>query len=320
MSHNYTASPVELTPYPIPDDGDNVDAASVNPAFEALGDAILYGSGVPGIAAVGGRLTLSSFLPIPSLDVASGSTLYWTPYSGGMIAIWDGTAWRTRLSDEVSLALSGMTSGKNYDVYAYWTGSALALELGPAWSTDTARSDSFFRQDGVYLRGTNHTRRYVGTIRATGATTTQDSKAKRFVWNHYNRVPRKLYAAGADTTWTYNATTIRQANSNTANKVEFVVGDYSPSEGAIEAPWGYSSTQTVYEPGIGLDTTTFFSGVNAVARPSSTSEILIAHSYYEEVQSYGYHYLSWNERVLSADAVTVYGGPSGGHLHGKVWG
>src|SRR5262249_42359234 len=138
------------------------------------------------------RLTLSSGTPVPSGDLTAQSTLYLTPSPSGEIATFDGVKWIRRETAEVSLVLSGLTSGKNYDVFAFWNGSAIVLELSAAWTTDTSRADALIRQNGVLVKGSNTVRRYVGTIRTTGTTTTEDSRAKRYVYNYYNQRPRQL--------------------------------------------------------------------------------------------------------------------------------
>jgi hypothetical protein len=138
------------------------------------------------------RLTTESGVPVSTSDRTAQSTIYLTPYVGNQIALYDGAAWQLRSTAEISLALSGLTSGKNYDVFAYYTGSAVALELSAAWTNDTTRADAITTQDGVWCKSGTLTRRLVGTIRTTGTTTTEDSATKRFVWNAYNRVPRTL--------------------------------------------------------------------------------------------------------------------------------
>src|SRR5690606_5985561 len=73
------------------------------------------------------------------------------------------------------------------------------------------------------------TRRLVGTIRATGTTTTEDSKQRRYVSNLYNRVERSLYVTDATTTWTHTSpgSAWRQARADSGNAVAYVdcIGD-----------------------------------------------------------------------------------------------
>src|SRR5258708_14319251 len=107
MSHSFTPVDIALTTLTLPEDGDPEVAASVNLPFEQLGDAIKHvinHSADAGVSSVGGRLTVSSLIPVPQNDATAQSTLFWTPYHGGHISIFDGTNWFTRLTDEISIA------------------------------------------------------------------------------------------------------------------------------------------------------------------------------------------------------------------------
>jgi len=87
-----------------------------------------------------GRLTLTSGTPVTTSDVTGATTLYYTPYVGNGIALFDGTStWTVRTFSELSLSLSGFTANTNYDIFAYWTGSAVALEA-ESWGTNTSYS------------------------------------------------------------------------------------------------------------------------------------------------------------------------------------
>jgi len=85
-----------------------------------------------------GRLTLTSGTPVTTSDVTAATTIYYTPYTGNGIALFDGSStWTVRTFSELSLSLSGFTANTNYDIFAYWTGSAVALEA-ESWGTNTA--------------------------------------------------------------------------------------------------------------------------------------------------------------------------------------
>lgn len=139
-----------------------------------------------------GRLTLLSLDPAPIADQIGKSTVYFTPYKGNTIALWTGAAWEILIFSEVSIVLAGLTNGVNYDVFGYDNAGVLTLELSAGWASNTLRTDALALQDGVRVKAADHTRRYIGTIRATGAATTEDSQESRFVMNWYNRIRRAL--------------------------------------------------------------------------------------------------------------------------------
>jgi hypothetical protein len=66
---------------------------------------------------------------------------------------------------------------------------------------------------------------YVGSIGSDAASQINDSLAKRHVWNMHSRVVRSMRNAleTADT-WVYSTATIRQANANAANQLDFLRG------------------------------------------------------------------------------------------------
>ena len=111
-------------------------------------------------------------------------------------------------------------------------------ELGPEHLQREAAT-----QDGVLVKSGNTAQRYVGTIYASGANTTEDSFAKRYVWNYYNRVARPMRVTEATDTWTYTTAAFRQANGAAANamlerdvylsKIDGIMFGDDPSQGVI---------------------------------------------------------------------------------------
>jgi len=215
------------------------------------------GSGSGGLGAANvnllsqGRLTLLTGDPAPAADQVGKGTIYFTPYKGDTIALFDGSAWEIMTFTEISIALAGLTSGKNYDIFAYDNAGVLTLELGPAWTNDTTRSGpgALMLQDGVRVLAADPTRRFLGTFRATAAGTTEDSKRKRFLINYYNRVARGLFTCpgyvddGATTFWSSGAAVWAEANSGVDSKVEFL----STGEDA----YPYTANTTAYNTGVG---------------------------------------------------------------------
>jgi hypothetical protein len=172
----------------------------------------------------GGRLTLTTATPITSSDVTAASTLYYTPYTSNLIGLYDGTSWTLQPFTERSLSLSSLTSGKAYDVFLYNNAGTLALELSAAWTNDTTRADALTTQDGLYVKSGATTRRWIGTIRATGTTTTELSATKQFVWNAYNRVRRPVERRETAASWTNSTASLRSLNNSTSNRIEVVCG------------------------------------------------------------------------------------------------
>ena len=264
------------------------------------------------------RLSLSASVPVPNSSIPTGSVLYLAPYTSQRTALLRNSKWENVEVTSASLALSGLTSNKNYDVFLYLNAQRIpAIELSSAWTSDTVRADAITRLDGVYVKSLDNTRRFVGTIRATGTTSTSDSTNKRFVWNYYNRVPRSFFATDSTASWTYGATsTWRQANTNPGNQVEIVVGDTSAVEATVSTI--ISNTQASHtRVGIGLDTTTANSAQVSVGYVDVAGAINSSFAHYRTMVTSGKHSIVWIEFTQNATA-TFYGTGIGPHEPGLV--
>lgn len=113
-------------------------AASAAPAWD-----FVKNSDICGPLRVSGRLTLTSGDPFPTGSQTAKTTIYWTPYIGNTIPIYDSTPadFINRSSAEVSVAVPS-TLFRLADVFAYWTGSAVALETLD-WNQTTATINAF---------------------------------------------------------------------------------------------------------------------------------------------------------------------------------
>lgn len=167
-----------------------------------------------------GRLTLTSGTPYPVSDVTASSTVYFTPIGAGIIHLYDSTEgrWLPRKFTQASLSLSGMTVGYGQDVFAYWNSGSLALER-VEWASATARATALGTQNGVYVKSGSPERLYVGSFRAQSATSTDFTKARRMVWNMYNRRRYPLKQLNAGGSATMSTTGYRGMGNTTANVI-----------------------------------------------------------------------------------------------------
>lgn len=258
-----------------------------------------------------GRLTLTTALAVTTSDVTAAGTIYFTPYGGCRITIFDGTNWTVYTFTEKSLALT-LTSGKNYDVFANITAGAVALELSAAWTNDTTRADALALQDGVWVKSGTTTRRLLGTIRASGANTTEDSDLKRFVWNLYNRVLRRLRVVDATNTWAWSTATYQQANASAANQVALVIGIAEDVlDLSLHVTTHSNGTGGVYGASIGEDATNApASGVvNGFVSGGISVETAIG-ARLVKVPTAGYHYYPWIE-IGAGSGVQTFEGDNG---------
>lgn len=247
----------------------------------------------------GGRLTLMTGTPVTSSDITAAGTLYYTPYLGNTVATYNGSTWTLNTFTEKSLALT-LASGKNYDVFLVDT--TLVLELSAAWTTDTIRSEALTTQDGVVVKSGATTRRWLGTIGASGSNIIEDSKAKRLVWNAYNRVTRKLEKLETTSSWTYNSATWRSVNAADTNRVEVVTGALADETSVAADASTSGGTGTAIA--IGLDSTTAPSS-GIVGYRGGGAHALSQGFYADTV--FGRHYFQALERCQDGSTYTSYG-------------
>ncbi|MDQ3231196.1 MAG: hypothetical protein M3Q07_05190, partial [Pseudobdellovibrionaceae bacterium] len=239
------------------------------------------------ITMVGGRLSLVSNDPYPTSNATAASVLYYTPHMHNRIGLYDGTNWNIRAFTELSLTLSGLTSARNYDVFIYDNSGTPTLEL-TAWTSNTVRATVLARQDGVFVRSGATTRRYVGTIRTTGATTTESSLTRRFVYNHYNKLPHNLSLENYHGSYLYTSTTLRcYSNDCAANRFEVVTG----APAGITTRLDFEATNYA-TAGLGLDTTTY----TDLGWTFSSGEKAMLHVSRSVLISAGYHYVTALQR------------------------
>jgi len=236
-----------------------------------------------------GRLTLESGVPVSTSDQTSKTTIYYTPYNGDRISLYDGTNWATYTFTQRSLALGTLTSGKNYDVFMYNNSGTLTLELSSAWTSDTVRANALTLQNGVYVKSGSTTRRYLGTFRTTSTTTTEDSITKKFVWNFNNRVERPMYKNGT-TSHTYTTASWRNWNNDATLRVEFITG----IDAGQVVHFGGTSTGTSNDFGAGFDgTTPGYDSINCGG--TGVSQIRSGRAYSSRGYFLGYHYCQMYE-------------------------
>ena len=262
---------------------------------------------------VGGRLTLESGVSISSTDQTAKTTLYYTPHIHSSIGLYNTTTlvWAPYTFTERSLALGTLSSEFNYDVFIYSNAGTLTLAAS-VWTSNTVRATAISLQDGVYVKTSDKSYRYLGTFRTTTTTTTEDSEAKRFVYNAYNKVPRSMLGTlgyvddNSPSTFTFNSQNVWAAlNGGTGNKCEWVNG-LTETVFLSAHPFTAAGASSYLITGIGIDTTTSVSfgtshtdatGGNAWGRSSSKSVQFAA----------GYHYSSLNGIVLQANvSATIY--------------
>lgn len=286
----------------------------------------LLGYGLQGI--VQGRLTLTSGVPVTTTDVTGATTIYFTPYKGNRISLYDGTRWKLYALTEISLALGTLSDDLPYDVFIYDNAGTLTLVF-VAWSTGTTRATALATQDGVLVQDGTPARRYLGTFRTETTTTVDDSVARRTLINYYNKQPRPFRAIDTTDSWTSMASAFEPWNGGTTagtGRVNILcpIGDEAV-EALFLASALNSTGTTGIAIGIGLDSTTVNSaGIKNYANHDATGRIMPLSAQYKGYPGIGFHYLQMLQRPQGATA-TFYGDIGTADLvlsglQGEIWG
>lgn len=265
------------------------------------------------------RLSLTSGVPVMTSDV-TGTTLYMTPFNGNRIALYNTTesVWDVLASAELSLALSGLTAGRNYDVFAYNNGGAAAFEI-LVWTNDTTRATAIVFQDGVPCRSGDLSRRLVGSFRALSTTQIEWKRggtgaggvaASLGIW-HANpkvRVPVKGVIRDNTDSWTYAVTAWRAANNSATMRVNLLDGDGALQVEARFGAIGFPPAANYASCGVGLDSTTALAA-NATATLAGAPAVQHGGmAMFSGGVGLGWHYLQALEaRLQGAGSITFYG-------------
>jgi len=283
----------------------------------------------------GGRLTLTTALPVTVADVTGATSVFYTPYLHNCIGVYDGTSWKLYTFSELTLALGTLTSGALYDVFIYDNAGTLTLILGPAWASATTRgtgagTTQISLQDGVYVNTVSisggpgaKAGRYLGTLKTTSTTATEDSYVgtsqsggRRYLWNAYNRVQRRLGVIDTTDSWTYNTATWRQANAASGNKVEYVAGLSVDLVKACVQSFAQNSniSGSAVGVGVGVDATNANSATvfGCLVGGVNTSSVPLRADY-SGFPGIGYHALNWVE-ISSTNTTTTILGDNGSAL------
>jgi hypothetical protein len=77
---------------------------------------------VPLAGLCNGRLTLSSGVPVPTSDITAATTVYFAPYGGNQVSLYDGSQWNIHSGSEISLKLTDTQNGTTTNGSAVITG------------------------------------------------------------------------------------------------------------------------------------------------------------------------------------------------------
>jgi hypothetical protein len=234
-----------------------------------------------------GRLTLQTATPVMTTTQSAKTTIFYTPYVGNKVPIYDGTNMVMTTFAELSVATTDTTkspaaigASKVNDWFVWNDAGTVRIGHGPDWTSDTARSagTALVTVNGILLNNASITNgpaasrgTYVGTTRSDassqlnwiyGIVGTGGSSSFFGVWNAYNRVLLASLAGESANTWTYAVAAWRAANGGGVSH-QFVVGGIVDGLVAQYNAIGVDDGSNRAVVGIGLNSTSTYFGTTS---------------------------------------------------------
>lgn len=217
-----------------------------------------------------GRLTLASATPVMNTTQSGKTTLYYSPYIGNIIPIYNGSKLVANAFSELSVSTTDTTknpsaigASKINDWFVWNDAGTLRLSHGPDWTNDTTRSagTALVNVSGIWLNNADITNgpaasrgTYVGTTRSNASSTLDwiiggaasgGQAAFLWVWNAYNRVMTSAIVTDSGASYTYSGG-YQASGGGAGNRVNLLRGLI---EDGISA--SYSARATIIANGTG---------------------------------------------------------------------
>ena len=245
-----------------------------------------------------GYLTLTSGTPVITGDVTAATSVYYTPYSGLLVPIYNGASFvPTSIVSELQLTLvSAHAASQIYDVFIFNNNGVATVVTGPTWAAGTSGSvtagscargtgtggAALARVQGIYTNAVQITARngsttytinanlatYVGSIFMDGTNgqvscyRSYGQSRKWGVWNLYNQQTISFKAGDGTGSWIPSGT-LGPANAATANSLTTFCGLAQSSYELVYrqgvSVTGAASPSTILA-GLGVNSTTVASG------------------------------------------------------------
>lgn len=291
-----------------------------------------------------GRLTLQTAVPVMVSTQSAKTTIYYTPYQGNRVPIYDGTNWKNFAFAELSNATAQSSTGSAgpaavantsvYDLFVWNNAGVLTLTRGPLWTNDTARSagTALTLVNGILLNNATITNgpaasrgTYVGTVRSNGsaqidwilgASAAGGTAAFLGVWNAYNRVNIATTVTDSNSPWTQTSATVGPADvggtgSGLNNRITFVSGlaEDSVRGSYVDTFAAAGVLAAEADIGLALDSTTAFDKRAAILG-NTVSAATTAPGHVETLYQpqLGVHYLQALNSSDGTHSSTFYGG------------
>lgn len=290
----------------------------------------------------GGRLTLTTAIPIISSNVSNTATVYYTPFLHRFVPLWNGVNWSMHdIGGELSYSINestyspaAATAAIPYDLFVWDDNGTYRLTKGPAWSSVSARgtgagTTQLTRLNGMFVNTVAITNGpaanrglYVGTIYSNVSAlmsmncfsidcngSAASNRCEVNVWNYYNRTDLVATVYDSTASWTYGTATVRQQNAQGNAGWDVVAGR---AEDDIEVTANHyftcGSASVNHDIGVGIDSTTAFTGTYGSSATAATNALNYDSIGIRVASGAGRRKINLLENVPQATSCTIYGG------------
>jgi hypothetical protein len=292
---------------------------------------------------------LASGVPVMQSSQAAATTIYYTPYVGNQIPIYDGAKFVMTPFAELSATTTDTTHQPNAigasevnDWYVWNDSGTLRLVHDIYWDSDTARRSGYDHTiiNGIPVNAVAITNgpaigrgTYIGTTRSDasgnlnfvfGSAGSGGVAAQLMVWSAFNRVPFGTTVVD-NASFTSTSSTIQQFhNGSTGMQVEFVLGaQIEPVEWKMATEANLAATNGSFALiAAGFDDTTAFYGQRGSLRNPGSAMVLSGAplsigSFGNWKAPIGRHVLSMNQK--SDGAANEFNNASTATLSASLW-
>lgn len=285
-----------------------------------------------------GRLTLTTATPVMTSTVSGATTIYYTPYVGNTIPLYDGTNMVPTTFTELSVLTTDATKSpaaigafKVNDWFVWDDSGTRRIGHGPDWTSDSARSagTALVRINGIWLNNASITNgpaaqrgTYVGTTRSDGTSTldwifggvSAGGAAGFFgVWNAYNRVDVETFTGDSTDSWNVASATFAQNAAGTT--ISFVSGLAEDYFDAAYHALATASATGFCSAGVGYDVTNAASGSLGWLPANSSGGIMGRYSNAD----LGYHFAAALDASGAGTAVFFGDAGAPGKVQSGLW-
>ncbi len=287
----------------------------------AVWTAVNASASTPAVPPPQGRLTLTSATPVLATNAVAATAVYYTPFIGNLVPIYNGTSMTPTEFSELTLTLAAShTASSIYDVFVFSNSGVLTIATGPSWTTVTAGSSArgsgagttqIARVKGLWTNAVAMTGRngattysiganlatYVGSIymdASNGQVSCLQSygqSRKWGVWNAYNRVPIIMKGGDPTASWDYRTATIREQRGQVGtNRITVFTGlaeEYFDArlKGRVAMTLDAAGAAASADAGIGWDSITAYSGTTSTIAQSLPANGVTSENYLAEFMS-----------------------------------